>query len=34
MSDCENIDAISLSEPRRPLVLVVDDDDSIREALV
>ena len=33
MSDAENIDSISLAEPRRPLVLVVDDDDSIREAL-
>jgi CheY-like chemotaxis protein len=33
MSDAENIDATSLAEPRRPLVLVVDDDDSIREAL-
>ncbi len=33
MNDAENIDAISLGEPRRPLVLVVDDDDSIREAL-
>jgi CheY-like chemotaxis protein len=33
MSDAENIDEISLSEPRRPLVLVVDDDDGIREAL-
>ena len=33
MNDSENIDSISLAEPRRPLVLVVDDDDSIREAL-
>ena len=33
MNDAENIDETSLSEPRRPLVLVVDDDDSIREAL-
>jgi CheY-like chemotaxis protein len=33
MSDAENIDATSLAEPRRPLVLVVDDDDAIREAL-
>ena len=33
MSDAENMDSISLAEPRRPLVLVVDDDDSIREAL-
>jgi CheY-like chemotaxis protein len=33
MNDAENIDATSLSEPRRPLVLVVDDDDGIREAL-
>jgi CheY-like chemotaxis protein len=33
MSDAESIDATSLAEPRRPLVLVVDDDDAIREAL-
>ncbi len=33
MSEAENIDATSLAEPRRPLVLVVDDDDGIREAL-
>ena len=33
MNDAENIDSTSLAEPRRPLVLVVDDDDAIREAL-
>ena len=33
MNDTDNIDSISLGEPRRPLVLVVDDDDAIREAL-
>ena len=33
MSDAEITETTSLSEPRRPLVLVVDDDDAIREAL-
>jgi CheY-like chemotaxis protein len=33
MSDADNTDAISLAEPKRPLVLVVDDDEAIREAL-
>jgi CheY-like chemotaxis protein len=33
MSDSENTEETSLSEPQRPLVLVVDDDDAIREAL-
>ena len=33
MSDAESSEATSLGEPRRPLVLVVDDDDAIREAL-
>jgi CheY-like chemotaxis protein len=33
MSQSENADAPSLAEPRRPLVLVVDDDDAIREGL-
>jgi CheY-like chemotaxis protein len=33
MGDSENTDVTSLSERRRPLVLVVDDDDAIREAL-
>ena len=33
MSHSESTEAISLSEPKRPLVLVVDDDDAIREAL-
>jgi CheY-like chemotaxis protein len=33
MNDSENTEASSLAEARRPLVLVVDDDDAIREAL-
>ena len=33
MSDSESAEVTSLAEPRRPLVLVVDDDDAIREAL-
>ena len=33
MSDSESTEATSLAEPKRPLVLVVDDDDAIREAL-
>ena len=33
MTDSENTDATSLAEPERPLVLVVDDDDAIRDAL-
>jgi len=33
MNDSESAGATSLGEPRRPLVLVVDDDDAIREAL-
>jgi CheY-like chemotaxis protein len=33
MSHFENTDATSLAEPKRPLVLVIDDDDAIREAL-
>jgi CheY-like chemotaxis protein len=33
MSHSDNTDEISLAEPIRPLVLVVDDDDAIREAL-
>jgi CheY-like chemotaxis protein len=33
MSDSESTGETSLAEPRRPLVLVVDDDDAIREAL-
>ena len=33
MSDSESTEATSLVEPKRPLVLVVDDDDAIREAL-
>ena len=33
MSDADSAGATSLAEPRRPLVLVVDDDDAIREAL-
>ncbi len=33
MSDAESSEATSLGEARRPLVLVVDDDDAIREAL-
>lgn len=32
-SDAESSDATALAEPQRPLVLVVDDDDPIREAL-
>src|SRR3954465_3150851 len=33
MSDAETTELTSLAEPKRPLVLVVDDDDAIREAL-
>ena len=33
MSDSESSGATSLAEPKCPLVLVVDDDDAIREAL-
>ena len=33
MSDSESSDAPSLAEPKPPLVLVVDDEDAIREAL-
>ena len=33
MSDAERSDETALGEPRRPLVLVVDDDDAIREGL-
>ena len=33
MSDSESSEPTSLAEARRPLVLVVDDDDAIREAL-
>ncbi len=33
MSDSENTEGTSLAPPKRPLVLVVDDDDAIREAL-
>src|SRR3954454_24020766 len=33
MDDVESTDLTSLAEPTRPLVLVVDDDDAIREAL-
>ena len=33
MNDSESADATSLAERKRPLVLVVDDDDAIREAL-
>jgi CheY-like chemotaxis protein len=33
MSDSENSEVTSLAQPKRPLVLVVDDDDAIREAL-
>ena len=33
MSDAETTELTSLAEPTRPLVLVVDDDDAIREAL-
>ena len=33
MNDAESSDATSLAEPQRPLVLVVDDEDAIREAL-
>jgi CheY-like chemotaxis protein len=33
VSDCESSEPISLEEPKRPVVLVVDDDDGIREAL-
>ena len=33
MNDAESTETTTLSEPRRPLVLVVDDDDAIREAL-
>ena len=33
MSDAESAEATSLGEPKLPLVLVVDDDDAIREAL-
>jgi len=33
MRDSENTEATSLAPPKRPLVLVVDDDDAIREAL-
>jgi len=33
MNDSDNVEPISLATPIRPLVLVVDDDDAIREAL-
>jgi len=33
MSDAESSEVAALGEPRRPLVLVVDDDDAIREPL-
>ncbi len=33
MSDSESAEAPSLAEPKRPLVLVVDDEEAIREAL-
>jgi CheY-like chemotaxis protein len=33
MSELDDIQAPSLAEPKRPLVLVVDDDDAIRDAL-
>jgi CheY-like chemotaxis protein len=33
MDDAESTESTMLGEPRRPLVLVVDDDDAIREAL-
>jgi len=33
MSDSESSEAPSLAAPKRPLVLVVDDEDAIREAL-
>jgi len=33
MSDANNTEGLSLAAERRPLVLVVDDDDAIREAL-
>jgi CheY-like chemotaxis protein len=33
MSDAESSDETSLEAPKRPLVLVVDDDDGIREPL-
>jgi len=33
MSDSESAETPSLAEPKRPLVLVVDDEDAIREAL-
>ena len=33
MSDAESSQAPSLAEPKRPLVLVVDDEDAIRDAL-
>jgi len=33
MHDSESFGTTSLAEPARPLVLVVDDDDAIREAL-
>jgi CheY-like chemotaxis protein len=33
VNDAENTEETSLAEPKRPLVLVVDDDDAIRDAL-
>ena len=33
MSDSESSETPSLAEPKRPLVLVVDDEDAIRDAL-
>src|SRR4051794_18547321 len=33
MNDSESSEIVALGEPKRPLVLVVDDDDAIREAL-
>jgi CheY-like chemotaxis protein len=33
MNDSDNVEPTSLATPIRPLVLVVDDDDAIREAL-
>jgi CheY-like chemotaxis protein len=33
MDHADNTDSTSLEEPTRPLVLVVDDDDGVRDSL-